>query len=102
MKTLPGLYLEEVEFVLENLPRYSQITVKKEMDKNDTFTIFSKMKTFIEKMKKCFIIRRRIIEAILWADQDSMPISMRKMKIVLIAYSDISFIQPASKPAYRL
>lgn len=31
MKTLKGLYLEEVEFVLENLTKESIITIKKEV-----------------------------------------------------------------------
>lgn len=39
MKTLKGLYLEEVEFVLENMQRNSQITVKKEAVSSESFTV---------------------------------------------------------------
>ncbi|KQC11900.1 MAG: hypothetical protein APR54_10390 [Candidatus Cloacimonas sp. SDB] len=39
MKTLKGLYLEEVEFVLENMQRNSQITVKKETSNNNSFSV---------------------------------------------------------------
>jgi hypothetical protein len=38
MKTLKGLYLEEVEFVLENMGRDSLITIKKEAS-NDSFSV---------------------------------------------------------------
>ena len=38
MKTLKGLYLEEVEFVLENMSRDSIVTIKKEAS-NDSFSV---------------------------------------------------------------
>ncbi|MFC1887455.1 hypothetical protein ACFLYK_01455 [Candidatus Cloacimonadota bacterium] len=39
MKTLKGLYLEEVEIIMENLQRNSQIKVKKEATSNSAFTV---------------------------------------------------------------
>lgn len=39
MKTLKGLYLEEVEFVLENLARNTKVTIKREAGSQASFSV---------------------------------------------------------------
>jgi hypothetical protein len=39
MKTLKGLYLEEVEFVLENLARNAKVSIKREIGSQTSFSV---------------------------------------------------------------
>ncbi|MCF7794192.1 MAG: hypothetical protein K9N09_01320 [Candidatus Cloacimonetes bacterium] len=40
MKTLKGLYLEEVEFVLENMARNAKVSVKREAGNQASFSVY--------------------------------------------------------------
>ena len=52
MKTLKGLYLEEVEFVLENMQRNSEVTIKKELNKNSSFSVFFEDESLYKKIEE--------------------------------------------------
>ncbi len=52
MKTLKGLYLEEVEFVLENLQRNAQVTVKREIGNQASYTVIMEDENFYKKIEE--------------------------------------------------
>lgn len=59
MKMLNGLYLEEVEFVLENMQRNSQITIKKETGNQATYSVIIEDENLHKKMEEMLFYAQR-------------------------------------------
>ncbi|MDO9577239.1 MAG: hypothetical protein Q7J16_05095 [Candidatus Cloacimonadales bacterium] len=51
MKTLKGLYQEEVEFVLENMQRNSQVTIKRESGNQASFSVIFENEALFKKIE---------------------------------------------------
>lgn len=51
MKTLKGLYKEEVEFVLENMQRNSQVTIKRESGNQASYSVTFENETLFKKIE---------------------------------------------------
>lgn len=51
MKTLKGLYLEEVEFVLENLARNAKVSIKREAHSQASYSVDFEDDKFYQKIE---------------------------------------------------
>lgn len=54
MKTLKGMYMEEVEIVLENLQRNSQVTIIRESGNAASFSLVFEDEALFKKMEDMF------------------------------------------------